>query len=285
MDSFFATVGDVLKTVSGIYVFLIACSFFLDKVLNIDSKIQVTKRLNGIVGKRGVANLFLPLFDRLFDPKKKGRPNFWRSGVASFVVMAIISVTWWFFYPERASRTLDKVLEDWQIYATVLILFAISINMIGDFFSLWETRVVIGRMATAGSRKLQAMLLILDLVLTVIIYGLGCVLPTLLFSILARDMGAAWFITGRLFEELFYKGGLIFINLDMSIDPFSIFFYTTLFTSVWVWVFMLGVTLWPLLKWILGKLNVNKYPVLVTTVVGEIFLFPILAVILAVVRL
>ena len=266
---------------------LLSVSYFADKILKKCIKRTLTDRLNGVLGdERGLANLFLPLFDCVFDPNKTGRPRFLRSGVASLVALAIISGVWWFFHSQRAGSALEEAREYWLYYIILVIIFAISINLIGDFISLWETRVVIGRMATAGSKKLQAILLILDLVLTVTIYCLGCVLGLLLLEIFV-DIDLIDLLP-QLFAELFYRGGLTFSNEDMTLDLFGIFFYTTLFTSVWVWEFMLGITLWPLLRWIHGlTVIVDKYPVSVTTVVGGIFLFLffIPTAILAVVRL
>ena len=292
MADFISAIYNGLKGAFGIYLTLLSIGVILDQFYPKEDKRKLTDRLNGVFGDEiSLVSLFLPLFDRIFDPNKTGRPRFLRSVMVSLIALVIISVIWWSFHPQRASETLDRAIVDWSYLGISLLLFAISINLIGDFISLWETRIVIGRMATAGNSKRQAIWLITDLILTVMIYSLGLVLGLLLLGIFTGDTDPSGFKSlllspVYLFIELFFRGGLIFsCSAEIITDPFSIFFFTTLLTSVWVWIFMLGNTLWPLLRKIHHKGNVEEYPVLVSMVVGGAFLFPIIAVVLAIIRL
>ncbi len=65
-------------------------------------------------------------------------------------------------------------------------------------------------------------------------------------------------------------GNLLF-SANSDGDVFVIFFYTTLFTSVWVWLFMLGGVLWPLFTWLRGVLRVDKFPVGSAMAIGGVF--------------
>ncbi len=65
-------------------------------------------------------------------------------------------------------------------------------------------------------------------------------------------------------------GNLLF-SANSDGDVFVIFFYTTLFTSVWVWLFMLGGVLWPLFTWLRGVLLVDKFPVGSAMAIGGLF--------------
>ena len=297
---FISANGNGLLSALGIYVSLLGLGLIVDQVLMEEEKRKVADRLNNTLGdKSGLANLFLSLFDRVFYPNKIGRPRFLRSAAMSLVVMTIILSVWGSFLPDRMSEALKTISQeyDWRLSVIALIVLAISINLIGDFISLWETRILIGRMTTAESNKRQAMWLITDLVLTVMIYCLGFLLGLLLLGLFERlfltdlryellaEFKLALINIHDLLTKVFFDGGLTFSNTDETVDFFVIFFYTTLFTSIWVWVFMLGITLWPLLRWIHRATKVDTYPVLVATAVGGVFTFPILAVVLAVVRL
>ncbi len=89
--------------------------------------------------------LFLAMFDRLFDPKGKGRPRFWRSAAASMLVLAALLVAWAILLPERAGFAISYLESKDVVW--LIVLFVIPINFVGDFGSLWESRLVIGRMA------------------------------------------------------------------------------------------------------------------------------------------
>ena len=286
MADFVSAIGNGLKSAFTIYSILLAYGVYLDLYHIKEDKRKLADRLNGVLGdESSLASLFLPLFDRVFDPNKTGRPRFLRSVMASCVAMAILLVLWWFFHRQRADDFINSTF--WEIELTIVILFAISINLIGDFFSLWETRFVIGRMATAGNSKRQAIWLITDLVLTVMIYGLGCLLGLLIFFIsgIFGDIDPPLSLLVQIFVALFFEGGMTFSHPEEIVfDFFSIFFFTTLITSVWVWVFMLGITLWPLLRRIYRRGNV-EHPALLSVVVGGVFIFPIIAVVVAIVRL
>ena len=108
-------------------------------------------------------------------------------------------------------------------YGLVLATITLSVNILGDYFSIWETRLVIGRMSQSG--KVQAVAwLSLDLVATVTIY---C--ATLTFGVFL-----AYLFSGRLtlfsselsmiLRTVFLEGGLFFAQPNEMIDPFVLFF-------------------------------------------------------------
>ena len=134
--------------------------------------------------------------------------------------------------------------------ATTLAIFVVVLNLIGDYFSLWETRVVLGWMSKAQSKVQQSALVILDLAATIAIYcggfTIAMIVPAFLFS---TPMATGGFISslrkiGALLSGVFFEGGLIFRHADVTLDPFALFFYTSLVTSVWIWGFVLGSIAW-----------------------------------------
>ncbi len=68
------------------------------------------------------------------------------------------------------------------------------------------------------------------------------------------------------------SGGWLYFGADTAYDLIAACFYTTLFTSVWVWIFMLGGVLWPLFSWLSNVLAVDKYPVGSVMAIGGVFL-------------
>ena len=258
-----------------------AGGYFFDKdnKLREEWRERIRKGLNRASSKDNLASLFLPLFDRLFDPNGTGRPRFWRSVLASCLVLSVLSILWTLHWPERAA----DAFQEWSppILLIWIVPFAVGINLIGDFFSLWETRFVVDRMAVSR-RSCQAVLLLADLVATMLIYGVGLVLGAFLWIALLMILSGEIPSLGEIGEIVFgfVHSALNFLIVDRGLmfcspeqmDYFSIFFYTTLFTSVWVWVFMLGIKLWPLFTWLSGTvLNINSRPVGALMTIGGIF--------------
>jgi hypothetical protein len=133
-----------------------------------------------------------------------------------------------------------------------LAIFVVVLNLICDFFSLWETRVVLGWMSKAQSRVQQSALVILDLAATIAIYCGGFTIAMILLALLfPTPMATDGFMAllrniGTLLSVIFFEGGLLFRHRDVTLDPFALFFYTSLVTSAWIWGFVLGSIVWPI---------------------------------------
>ena len=268
-----------------------ACSrfgYFWDKDDKLEPALRerVRQTLDRVFPADDSAGLFLSFFDNLFDPGGTGRPSLTRSVLASFLVLIVLAVAWALSWPGRAESIFTDLVEGTlrELLDSIMILtlLAVGTNCIGDFFSLWETRFMMGRVAIARGRR-RAILLLSDLVATVLIYGSGVVFGSLLFMAFA-ELRAFEYIPSLsviilhiltvvfiVFDTLVVDQGLLFC--DPENDFLSIFFYTTLFTSVWAWVFMLGIKLWPLFARMLREtLNVNQYPVGSAMTIGGIFI-------------
>ena len=131
---------------------------------------------------------------------------------------------------------------------------------------------MIGRMATAPGAIRKAAFLLLDLIATVAIYFSALGFPILLFDWgFGGDLARAVDTVDTMFGNLITKGGFLFSHGFSGNDIFAIYFYTTLFTSVWVWLFMLGGVLWPLFTWLRGALRVDRFPVGSAMAIGGVF--------------
>ena len=119
---------------------------------------KVRKKLKHTLLKDNLASLFISFFDCLFISNETGRPRLWRSVSASCLVLTIILCIWAFCWPERAESAFGSIFEpdplaelypaalDWPDWIAV-VATGVGINLIGDIFSLWETRFVMGHMA------------------------------------------------------------------------------------------------------------------------------------------
>lgn len=264
--------------------------YFMDNKLDDAFRSKVRDKLTRATPK-GIAagdenwpSLFLAMFDRLFDPKGKGRPHFWRSAAASMVVLAALLVAWAILLPERAGQVISVLGSDSFIVVLLIVLFVIPINIVGDFGSLWQSRFVIGRMAVTPYTINKTAFLLLDLIATVgifvLAFALGAFGAVYLASVFASIFDSEVMYLGSLIiasNELFdfvtsgrLLGSLLFSS-DLLLDLFVIFFYTTLFTSVWVWLFMLGGVLWSVFTWLRGVLSVEKFPVGSAMAIGGVF--------------
>lgn len=260
-----------------------------DRRLNSGDRDKVRDRMKQFVSQGNLANLFLGPFDRVFDSRDTGRPRISRAALASCLVLGtflFLGALCWVGDANNAfARITDRsAFPEWSgIFAALA--FAIGTNLVGDIFSLWETRFILGRMAVA-SPKLQALFLLLDLVATVLIYCIGLVLGayialifelfqgnTTLECILNPSFVYGWveFTVSETYSKLIFDRGLLFLGPRSSYDLFSVYFYTALSTSIWVWMFFLGIKLWPSLSRVGRLLDVDRAPVGVAMTIGGLF--------------
>ncbi len=128
--------------------------------------------------------------------------------------------------------------------------------------------MVIGRMAVTPGAIGKAAFLLLDLTATVTIFVMALFVGTCLVF---RELSwSTAFLVLLTLDALTAEGGLLF-SAKETVSVIAILFYTTLFTSVWVWLFMLGGVLWPLFTWLRGVLGVEKFPVGSAMAIGGVF--------------
>ena len=276
-----------LKEIVSFFSLCISFGFLIDRLLPEESKNYVAaglKRTFSQVGRDNFARLFIIIFDRLFDPNGIGRPRFWRSAIVSCLALTFVGLYQHRLIGEPGSSIVEFLRLDTLTAVIILLPFAIPINLIGDYFSLWETRFLIGYMASVGTMKKQFVFLALDLLVTTIIFIVTFIfghLLALVFLALVLDdwnhsdygMISAWvYESVDLLSLIFFDYGLTFSSGDKFTNIMAVFFATTLVTSIWIWVFMIGVVAWRILWGIgarlIGALPVDKKPVTVTLALG-----------------
>lgn len=210
----------------------------------------VSKRLQGIKIESDNANWhqsFIQIFDRIFGKNCLAFRCFLRSCVASILTVVAIFSIFIYIHPDSLSIAITRMGESY-IEVFVITFAFICFNLLPDYFSLVETRWVMGIMSQKYSVLNVFLFLMLDLLITVSIF---CIVGGFLFFSMAYLIAIAvrvdksaliYDIIGLLelfYEELIYRG--IYLGQDVSGHlSLGVFFYSTLFTSVWVWLFVIS---------------------------------------------
>ena len=270
-----------------LYLFLCGVGLTWDKILRDKVTRSVACRLKRTVfDNHDASNLFESIFDRVFDTQKYRRPRLTRSFCASYLVFLVLAVVWIIVHPER----INDIPSQWETLSAVLA-FILVLNPIGDFFSLWQTRVIIGYLACVQRIRYFISLLFVDLVLTIIAFVITATLWKMaleaFISLLGYQTGGMFYLrelycvytlrcdgSGMLYSEALTFNSLVVIIL-----------FTTMLTSIWLWVFFVGILLWSILGsihrmvsfgWIHRMVNVEKYPITTIMALGGLPISPIL---------
>ena len=257
--------------------------YVMDGKLHPALRADVRNALNRGKQRRSAISLFLAVFNRLFVSGATGRLSLGRALLALAVVLLIMLTGWAVVLPERAGVVFDYQLG-WL--DSIIMLFGILVmtNIIGCFFSLWETRLVAGWMAAADTPG-QAGLLLLDVIATLLVYCAGLLIGILIHPATYSELpgmlqefdGVGEVIHAFLSSfDLQNSGKSLlfclpddgFLDLRLVNDLLSIGFYAALLPSAWLWIFLLGIKAWPLFKWLGGVLHSDRYPVGAASTLG-----------------
>lgn len=207
-----------------------------------------------------IPDQFALLFDRVFGERHLSWRCFGRSAVASVGIVLVLFGVYMAGFPDPIGYLGENGLE-----TADLVLFALVLNVIPDYVSLFETRFLLRFMS--GRSRVVAVLLG-DIVVTsfisfaAVVVGFNYVVP---FGLLDPDAplwigfmgipagGASfafdWETVTRL---LTLSGELPRGDLSFSFAgegaggapiPFGLFFYSAFFTSVWLWLYALSALL------------------------------------------
>jgi len=150
---------------------------------------------------------FAAVFDRIFGERHFSWHCFIRSCAASFLAVVIATLVWAALRPSQFTAFV-QYLKNTSLFAVFL--FAALLNLIPDYLSLLETRYIIRWMSKRASTFRILGLLAFDLLATAAIF-------------------ICWLWAAFMLGRLSYKGLLR--------PPILIFFSSTFFTSVWVWLY------------------------------------------------
>ena len=112
-------------------------------------------------------SMFVTLFDRVFTEKHLSLKCFRRSSVASVAAVVVLTLT----VAVVDASILDDFLGEFGILVSAIIIASLTLflNLLPDYLSLYETRLVLGFMAKSGGGLRTAALLAFDLASTTLI--------------------------------------------------------------------------------------------------------------------
>ena len=183
----------------------------------------------------GWPQAFTDLFDAVFTRDHLSWTCFRRSALASVAAVSLLCMSFIGLGLLNFPRSVAALLPSFLLIA--------SVNVFVDYASLFETRWVLGKMGQVNRTSAQVGYLAADLVLT----GLCIVLPVSLFQIFGSGVLSEHSVLSfRFWERLFtflVVFGEWFLQLsgsDGSPTPaiLSVMLFSTLFTSVWVWLYV-----------------------------------------------
>jgi hypothetical protein len=151
------------------------------------------------------------------------------SAVASFASVLIVILLWGALRPNQFFAFLTGEFY-WKEILVGLAFFAV-LNLLPDYLSLLESRYVIKLMQRGRSLARMILLLLLDLLVTV---GIGFAAWMLLsLPVMSRETSWQIFVERILPLTASRVGG-------EGWGAAGVFFYSTFFTSVWVWLFAIS---------------------------------------------
>jgi hypothetical protein len=170
---------------------------------------------------------FLVLFDRLFGERHLTWRCFARSAIASTLMVWIVSLLWAVRHPPPSVWGAAELLFNMTVVAIVF-------NLVPDYVSLLETRYLLSRAERSGRIW---MLLLVDLLATGFLGFGGYLAGYLVFGgSPERSWSFVWqLVSFRPILSFDLSGGAVY-NL-----PLGFYFYSTFFTSAWLWLYALSV--------------------------------------------
>ena len=280
----------VLATVFTCLLSVNSIARFFDSMLRREYKQTLSKYIDTVSPRQTIVRIFLTLFDSLFRIRTRFRPSLTRSILVSSVIYLLFLIVWILLFGDRASGFVNKFeASGWTPLNFGISLFFVILctNYVGDFFSVWETRWVIGRLDKL--KKPMILVILLDLVASIFIFVIGYYLAMLMIfayfliiDVILDGKSLDLFLSEEsvwlyrpmvdLYEKLILEHGLFFRSTDYSYDFEAIGIYTTLTTSIWLWISILGTKLAGLFNTARKFLKLESYPIFTITLLGSVSL-------------
>ncbi len=242
-----------------------------EKVMSGESRAAVSDWLlqeNFAARQSNWPNTFVALFDALFTEKHLSWTCFRRSALTSVLVITLLFAG----FLGVGVLTVPSSVSDLAEIAALLGV-PIALNIVIDYASLFETRWILGRMGKSEYSFVHLLYLGIDLVLT----GMCVILPVSILQIFGLGVmtefsiwsSAFWY---QMFSALINMAELFVTFAEAGLGEIprvmSVMLFSTMFTSVWVWLYvgsgLLLRAVQPVLEsldWVKYHLNVEAQPV------------------------
>ena len=210
-----------------------------DKTLNETTRKTITDWLNNAelpVGVENWPNWFIAGFDEVFGRRHFSIRCFLMSCIVSLCFSFILFLVW---IPHRQDVGIFgyPLLAMFSDYTALIFLYMlVFLNLLPDYLSLLETRYVLQLMKRAKP-WMKGLWLVIDSLTTFFIWLGGLWVFSVVYT------GDILNVVDLLHDMEKYI--IFFFEQDSNTDPygvalFGVFFYTTYFTSVWAWLFILS---------------------------------------------
>lgn len=174
---------------------------------------------------------FIKIFDSVFGEKHLSWRCFLRSSVASYIAIFILSLVHLSIRGIGELFSLNGEFDSFWILS--LFSFGAMLNLLPDYVSLLETRYILGWISCSKSFLKTFSLLCLDLSISSLLFIGGLVLLIYIFFLVDPTF------TRSIHHEL--ASGLTDLKSGLSFEHYlGILFYSTFFTSVWIWLYVLS---------------------------------------------
>jgi hypothetical protein len=219
----------------------------LEDTLSLDTK---SKILDSLKQKSQHENnwpqQFSEIFDSIFGEKHLSWRCFIRSCIASSFFSIIMFFLWLSIHPADVGRHLHFGIAYSALWAIISLIF---LNFVPDYISLLETRFLLKIMTQVKTAKILFLLLIVDLLLTFLIWILGFAIFLKVgqpIHYLISQSSYAHLVEWVVFPDLkllpkLAMDAFLFretIEESFRISVLSIYLYTTFFTSIWLWLYI-----------------------------------------------
>ena len=182
---------------------------------------------------------FASIFDSVFSKKHFSWRCFSRSCIASILAVLMLTILWWALNPNNFYVVFSS--EDLVVILSYHLTASVIFNKIPDYFSLLETRYIIGKLRNINSTTKTIVFLIVDIVATAFIFFLGVAIGVSLITILAGESLEEYLFTLSSIKSLLWYGFVMNVNtVDNDNLNMGVWFYSTFFTSVWIYLYIIS---------------------------------------------
>lgn len=198
---------------------------------------SISHRLKGLNPGERVQNwpdAFARSFDAVFGERALSWKRVRRSSVASVLAITVVTLFAWAVAPQLRAE-LGVVAAPSPLWSSFVILYLAGavVNLLPDYLSLAESRWMIAWMKRTDALSAVLGLLVVDLVMTFLIFALP--LSALIHLNGADTVSELWLGLAQTARSSWSE------PVEMAASPLLlIFLYSTFFTSVWVWLFVLS---------------------------------------------
>ena len=205
----------------------------VENTIRAEVKTKISNWLKSIETNHNIIewpNHFIDLFDEFFGEKHLSGLCFKRSSIVSFISVGLIFLLWAAIKPNEYYTYL-KSCPNFYIALSGPFSLAVLYNLIPDYISLIETRYLLNYLQNTNSILKICCVLIIDLLVTGLIFILFMISSVTLYGLIAYKV--------IYMPDLDYilKKYILMHPWEVYPFPLGFYFYTTFFTSIWLWLY------------------------------------------------